>query len=230
MIFTRRSWKPTRGQSASLGRSYGTWRGENLGWGQFDSLLHTARLASPVRRGDDRIVRHTAAGRNGADRIRRARLTGALRHPVGDRERRRRRDRRRQPRLLADRPPRRPRAVQALGLVGEICTARPTTVGGPVGASWREDRLLRPLRLRALRYTVAWIAGLSRMDWWKFLFWNAAGGIVWATAVALIAYYLGQAAAGGVNATACTRRLPSPAPSCSAGSTVRLAAAAPGRL
>jgi membrane protein DedA with SNARE-associated domain len=46
-----------------------------------------------------------------------------------------------------------------------------------------------------LRTTVAWIAGLSRMDWWKFLFWNAAGGLVWATGVALIAYYLGRAAA-----------------------------------
>lgn len=45
-----------------------------------------------------------------------------------------------------------------------------------------------------LRYTVAWIAGLSRMSWPKFLFWNAAGGIVWATGVALIAYYLGRAA------------------------------------
>jgi membrane protein DedA with SNARE-associated domain len=46
-----------------------------------------------------------------------------------------------------------------------------------------------------LRTTVAWIAGLSRMNWWKFLFWNAAGGITWATAVALTAYYLGRAAA-----------------------------------
>jgi membrane protein DedA with SNARE-associated domain len=44
-----------------------------------------------------------------------------------------------------------------------------------------------------LRTTAAWIAGLSRMNWWKFLFWNAAGGIVWATAVALTAYYLGRA-------------------------------------
>jgi membrane protein DedA with SNARE-associated domain len=49
-----------------------------------------------------------------------------------------------------------------------------------------------------LRYTVAWIAGLSRMDWWKFLFWNAAGGIAWASAVALVAYYLGDAAASAI--------------------------------
>jgi membrane protein DedA with SNARE-associated domain len=49
-----------------------------------------------------------------------------------------------------------------------------------------------------LRYTVAWIAGLARMDWWKFLFWNAAGGIAWATAVGLIAYYAGSAAADAI--------------------------------
>ncbi len=49
-----------------------------------------------------------------------------------------------------------------------------------------------------LRYTVAWIAGLSRMGWWKFLFWNAAGGIAWATAVGLIAYYSGRAAADAI--------------------------------
>jgi membrane protein DedA with SNARE-associated domain len=49
-----------------------------------------------------------------------------------------------------------------------------------------------------LRYTVAWIAGLSHMEWRRFLFWNAAGGIVWATAVGLLAYYSGQAAAGAI--------------------------------
>jgi membrane protein DedA with SNARE-associated domain len=49
-----------------------------------------------------------------------------------------------------------------------------------------------------LRYTVAWIAGLSRMRWWRFLFWNAAGGIAWATLVGLIAYYAGRAAADAI--------------------------------
>lgn len=46
-----------------------------------------------------------------------------------------------------------------------------------------------------LRFTAAWVAGLGRMEWWRFLFWNASGGIVWATAVGLIAYFGGQAAA-----------------------------------
>jgi membrane protein DedA with SNARE-associated domain len=49
-----------------------------------------------------------------------------------------------------------------------------------------------------LRYTVAWVAGLSRMHWWRFLFWNAAGGIAWATTVGLTSYYAGQAAASAI--------------------------------
>ena len=50
-----------------------------------------------------------------------------------------------------------------------------------------------------LRVTAAWIAGLSHMSWWRFLAWNAAGGIVWATTIALISYYLGDAAASALN-------------------------------
>jgi membrane protein DedA with SNARE-associated domain len=49
-----------------------------------------------------------------------------------------------------------------------------------------------------LRVTSAWIAGLSHMHWWRFLAWNAAGGIVWATGVSLISYYLGDAAAAAL--------------------------------
>jgi membrane protein DedA with SNARE-associated domain len=36
------------------------------------------------------------------------------------------------------------------------------------------------------------------MPWGRFLFWNAAGGIVWAISVGLIAYYAGQAAATAI--------------------------------
>jgi membrane protein DedA with SNARE-associated domain len=49
-----------------------------------------------------------------------------------------------------------------------------------------------------VRVTGAWMAGIVRMEWWKFLFWNAAGGIVWAVAVGLIAYYGGHAAADAI--------------------------------
>jgi len=50
-----------------------------------------------------------------------------------------------------------------------------------------------------LRVTAAWMAGMSHMEWRKFLIWNAAGGIVWAIGVALIAYYAGQAVAEAIN-------------------------------
>ncbi len=46
-----------------------------------------------------------------------------------------------------------------------------------------------------VRVTGAWMAGITRMSWWRFLFWNAAGGIVWAIAVGLVAFYVGKAAA-----------------------------------
>jgi len=49
-----------------------------------------------------------------------------------------------------------------------------------------------------LRFTAAWVAGLSRMHWWSFLAWNAAGGIVWATGVGLVSYVLGSAAAKAI--------------------------------
>ena len=46
-----------------------------------------------------------------------------------------------------------------------------------------------------VRVTGAWMAGITRMEWWRFLAWNAAGGIVWATGVGLVAFYAGKAAA-----------------------------------
>jgi membrane-associated protein len=50
-----------------------------------------------------------------------------------------------------------------------------------------------------LRVTAAWIAGISRMPWWRFLLWNAAGGIVWAILVAVVAYVFGRAAADAIS-------------------------------
>ena len=50
-----------------------------------------------------------------------------------------------------------------------------------------------------LRETIAWVAGLAGMRWPKFLLWNALGGIVWATAIGLLAYYGGKALADAVS-------------------------------
>jgi membrane protein DedA with SNARE-associated domain len=45
-----------------------------------------------------------------------------------------------------------------------------------------------------LRITAAWLAGVNRMRWRDFLFWNATGGVVWATVVGVLAYAFGHAA------------------------------------
>ena len=50
-----------------------------------------------------------------------------------------------------------------------------------------------------LRETIAWVAGLAGMSWPRFLFWNAFGGIVWATGVGLLAYFGGKALADAVS-------------------------------
>lgn len=49
-----------------------------------------------------------------------------------------------------------------------------------------------------LRITAAWLAGISHMPWGRFFLFNAAGGILWATLVGLVAYYLGNAAASAI--------------------------------
>ena len=49
-----------------------------------------------------------------------------------------------------------------------------------------------------LRVGAAAVAGLAQMKWWRFLFWNASGGVVWATTVGLAAYYGGRAVADAI--------------------------------
>jgi len=39
--------------------------------------------------------------------------------------------------------------------------------------------------ITGIRVAAAWMAGVSRMDWWRLLLWNALGAVVWATVVAL---------------------------------------------
>lgn len=49
-----------------------------------------------------------------------------------------------------------------------------------------------------LRITAAWMAGIAHMPWGRFLLFNVAGGILWATLVGLVAYFLGRAAANAI--------------------------------
>jgi membrane-associated protein len=45
-----------------------------------------------------------------------------------------------------------------------------------------------------LRIASAWLAGMNKMSWPTFLFWNALGGIAWAVSVTLSVYFLGGVA------------------------------------
>ena len=47
-----------------------------------------------------------------------------------------------------------------------------------------------------LRTYAAFLAGTNRMPWPRFLVFNAAGGIIWATAYGVAYYYFGQAIKG----------------------------------
>jgi membrane protein DedA with SNARE-associated domain len=51
-----------------------------------------------------------------------------------------------------------------------------------------------------LRVWASWLAGATHMHWRSFVVWNALGGITWATAVGLIAYFLGQSASNAIQA------------------------------
>jgi membrane protein DedA with SNARE-associated domain len=51
-----------------------------------------------------------------------------------------------------------------------------------------------------LRVWASWLAGATRMPWRSFALWNALGGICWATAIGLIAYFLGRSANNAIKA------------------------------
>ncbi len=51
-----------------------------------------------------------------------------------------------------------------------------------------------------LRIWASWLAGATRMHWRSFALWNALGGITWACAVGLIAYFLGHSAGNAIEA------------------------------
>ncbi len=47
-----------------------------------------------------------------------------------------------------------------------------------------------------VRFAAAWLAGINKMAFRQFFFWNALGGITWGITYGLVGYYGGQAAAG----------------------------------
>jgi membrane protein DedA with SNARE-associated domain len=51
-----------------------------------------------------------------------------------------------------------------------------------------------------LRVWASWLAGATHMRWRSFFLWNALGGICWATAIGLLAYFLGHSAGKAIEA------------------------------
>ena len=48
--------------------------------------------------------------------------------------------------------------------------------------------------IAGLRIASAWLAGMNKMSWPVFLFWNALGGVVWAASIGFAVYVLGDVA------------------------------------
>jgi membrane protein DedA with SNARE-associated domain len=46
-----------------------------------------------------------------------------------------------------------------------------------------------------VRFATAWLAGINRMQFKQFFFWNALGGITWGVTYGLVGYFGGHAAA-----------------------------------
>ena len=50
-----------------------------------------------------------------------------------------------------------------------------------------------------LRVWASWLAGATRMPWPRFFFWNALGGISWATTVGLLSYFVGSSVKNAIS-------------------------------
>jgi membrane-associated protein len=66
-------------------------------------------------------------------------------------------------------------------------------VGEPFFAKHGPKAVFLGRWVAGLRIASAWLAGMNKMRWPRFLFWNALGGICWATSIGLGIYLLGHA-------------------------------------
>jgi membrane protein DedA with SNARE-associated domain len=66
-------------------------------------------------------------------------------------------------------------------------------VGEPFFAKHGPKAVFLGRWVAGLRIASAWLAGMNKMPWPRFLFWNALGGICWATTIGLGVYIAGHA-------------------------------------
>lgn len=67
------------------------------------------------------------------------------------------------------------------------------TVGEPFFEKHGPKAVFLGRWVAGLRIASAWLAGMNKMPWPRFLFWNALGGICWATSIGLGVYIAGHA-------------------------------------
>ena len=67
-------------------------------------------------------------------------------------------------------------------------------VGEPFFAKHGPKAVFLGRWVSGLRIASAWLAGMNKMSWPVFLFWNALGGIAWATSIGVGVYLLGNVA------------------------------------
>lgn len=84
------------------------------------------------------------------------------------------------------------RLLEAPGLLQKH-RRRVLTEGEPFFAKHGPKAVFLGRWVAGLRIAASWLAGINRMHWPTFLFWNALGGIAWATSVGLLAFFLGDA-------------------------------------
>jgi membrane protein DedA with SNARE-associated domain len=72
------------------------------------------------------------------------------------------------------------------------------TVGEPFFEAHGPKAVFFGRFLLGLRVWASWLAGATRMHWRSFVLWNALGGICWASAIGLIAYFLGHSAENAI--------------------------------
>lgn len=50
-----------------------------------------------------------------------------------------------------------------------------------------------------VRATAGWLAGITHMSWWRFLFWDVVGALIWAAGYGLLAYWAGRAVVDAID-------------------------------
>ncbi|HUR86765.1 MAG TPA: DedA family protein [Solirubrobacteraceae bacterium] len=151
-----------------------------------------AGLPHPVCARGRRVHGNPGARRDRPHRRRRPVAPGPVQHRAGHRGRDGGRDPRRQ-RRLSHRTTGGRRLLERPGFL-ETHRRAVLDKGEPFFAKHGPKAVFFGRWIAGLRIAAAWLAGINKMPWPVFLYWNALGGIAWALSVGLLAYYLGPTA------------------------------------